>query len=445
MKLPVSLFMLFLLFAQQSFAQRTVTGVVSDGENREPLPGASVLLKGTRTATTTGADGKFSMNVDANAKTLLISFIGFTDQEVSITNESNLNIALQHKSNLEEVVVTSLGVEAKRSNLSYSTQRVSAKDFNASRIGDISQQLSGMVPGLNVNTGNGSGVSSSRIVLRGEASLNIDKNQPLIVVDGVVVSNNLDGVGGNSEAGNNLPVDYGNGLTDFNTDDIEDVSVLKGSKAAALYGTRAANGALVIRTKSGANKKGMGIEYNTGVTVDNVARFWDVQKEYGGGFDNAFRVDWGGNFGAPTNGAAIAQPTGAEASLGIAVPPTPFLMRLDRKGFFQKGVGTNNNLALSFKNDKVWGRVSLAHLGRTGIVPNTEYKRNNVGVRLGAEVTDRLQLDISANYINSGSDNLPVIGGGGEGIINNMYWGMNNYDYNNYKDNLWMPGKEGVT
>ncbi|HZG23970.1 MAG TPA: SusC/RagA family TonB-linked outer membrane protein, partial [Chitinophagaceae bacterium] len=298
---------------------------------------------------------------------------------------------------------------------------------------------------LNVNTGNGSGVSSSRIVLRGEASLNIDKNQPLIVVDGVVVSNNLDGVGGNSEAGNNLPVDYGNGLTDFNTDDIEDVSVLKGSKAAALYGTRAANGALVIRTKSGANKKGMGIEYNTGVTVDNVARFWDVQKEYGGGFDNAFRVDWGGNFGAPTNGAAIAQPTGAEASLGIAVPPTPFLMRLDRKGFFQKGVGTNNNLALSFKNDKVWGRVSLAHLGRTGIVPNTEYKRNNVGVRLGAEVTDRLQLDISANYINSGSDNLPVIGGGGEGIINNMYWGMNNYDYNDYKDNLWLKGKEGIT
>src|SRR3989337_3084568 len=105
MKLPVSLLMLFLLFAQQSLAQRTVTGVVSDGENKEPLPGASVLLKGTRTATTTGADGKFSMNVDANAKTLLISFIGFTDQEVSITNESNLNIALQHKSNLEEVVV----------------------------------------------------------------------------------------------------------------------------------------------------------------------------------------------------------------------------------------------------------------------------------------------------------------------------------------------------
>jgi TonB-linked SusC/RagA family outer membrane protein len=345
---------------------------------------------------------------------------------------------------MDEVVVTSLGVEAKRSNLSYSTQRIASRDFNASRIGDLSQQLSGMVPGLSIVTNNGSGVSSSRIVLRGESSLNINKNQPLIVVDGVVVSNNLDGVGGDAERGNNLPVDYGNGLTDFNTDDIEDVTVLKGSKAAALYGTRAANGALVIRTKSGANKKGVGIEYNTGISIDKVGMFWDEQKEYGGGFDNRFRVDWGGNYGAPTDGALIQQPTGFQSSSGIAVNPTPFLSRLDRKGFFQTGVGTNNNLALTFNNKQSWGRISLAHLSRTGIVPNTDYNRDNVGLHLGAEVTSRLKVELSANYVNSGSNNLPVIGGGGEGIINNMVWGMNNYDYNDYKD-VWIPGREGVT
>ncbi|MEJ7740242.1 MAG: SusC/RagA family TonB-linked outer membrane protein [Chitinophagaceae bacterium] len=445
MKLSTCLFLLFQFLAQQSFAQRAIRGIVYDGDNKEPLIGASVMLKGTNVATITGTDGRFSLNGDTNAKTLLISFAGYSEQEVPIANSNEVTITLRPKANLEEVVVTSLGVEAKRSNLSYSTQRVSAKDFNTSRIGDISQQLSGMVPGLNINTGNGSGVSSSRIVLRGEASLNLNKNQPLIVVDGVVVSNNLDGVGGASESGNNLPVDYGNGLTDFNTDDIEDVSVLKGSKAAALYGTRAANGALVIRTRSGANKKGLGIEYNTGVTIDRVTSFWDEQTDYGGGFDNAFRVDWGGNYGAPTDGALIKQPTGAQSSTGISVEPTPFLKRLDRKGFFQTGVGTNNNLALSFNNNKTWGRVSMSHLSRTGIVPNTEYKRKNVGFRLGTDVTDRLKLDISANYINSSSDNLPVIGGGGEGIINNMYWGMNNYDYNDYKKDIWLPGKEGVT
>jgi TonB-dependent SusC/RagA subfamily outer membrane receptor len=324
MKLSNSLFLLFLLFAQLSFAQRTVTGVVSDGENNEPLIGASVLVKGTRTATITGADGKFSLTADANAKTLVVSFTGFTDQEVSIASSDDVSVTLRPKANLEEVVVTSLGVEAKRSNLSYSTQRVSAKDLNASRIGDLSQQLSGMVPGLNISTANGSGVSSSRIVLRGEASLNIDKNQPLIVVDGVVVSNNLDAFAGTGpEDSRNLPVDYGNGLTDFNTDDIEDVSVLKGAKAAALYGTRAANGALIIRTKSGQSKRGMGIEYNTGVSIDRVNRFWDEQKEYGGGFDNAFRVDWGGNFGCPRQRRFDKATYRSSSSTKYKLDPTP--------------------------------------------------------------------------------------------------------------------------
>jgi hypothetical protein len=105
---------------------------------------------------------------------------------------------------------------------------------------------------------------------------------------------------------------------------------------------------------------------------------------------------------------------------------------------------TNNNLALSFNNDKTWGRVSMAYMSKTGIVPNTEYKRKNVGLRLGTDITDKLKLDISANYVNSGSDNLPVLGGGGESVINNMHWGMNNYDYNDYKDNCGCPDGEAL-
>ncbi len=443
MNLKYLFFLTLMCLAQFAFAQRTITGEVSDASSGEKLIGATVLVTNTDITTVTDLEGKFSIEAPNDAKNITVSYIGYSSQTISIEGVDNLIIALNEGIDVGEIVVTALGVEEKRSSLSYSTQRLDAKDFNVSRIGDVSQQLAGQIPGLSISTGNGSGVSSSRIVLRGEASLNINKNQPLIIVDGVVISNNLDGIGGSADSWSNLPVDYGNGLTDFNTDDILDVTVLKGPKAAALYGTRAANGALVIRTKSGAKTKGIGIEFNTGISSEQLGNFWDEQTEYGGGFDNVFRANWGGNYGAPTDGALISQPTGREAGLGITPSPTAFNKSLDRRGFFQTGTGYNNNLAISFANDKLWGRVSIATLNKTGIVPNTEYKRRNISIRLGAEVTEKLRIDVSSNYVNSGSDNLPVIGGGGEGIINNMYWGMNNYDYNDYSD-YWLPGQEGV-
>lgn len=438
------LFLTTMLFSLQlALAQRTITGVATDAETGEPLIGANVIITGTTTGTVTDIDGNFSLEVPDEATSVTISYTGYAEQVVSIVGIDNLTVALAQGAVLGEVVVTALGVVEKRSSLSYSTQRIDAAEFNVSRIGDVSQQLSGQVPGLSITTGNGSGVSSSRIVLRGEASLNINKNQPLIILDGVVVSNNLDGIGGGATSWTNLPIDYGNGLTDFNTDDIADISVLKGPKAAALYGSRAANGALVIRTKSGSEKQGLGIEFTTGISIDRLGNFWDEQTEYGGGFDNAFRANWGGNYGAPADGSLISQTTGREAGLGVTPDPTPYNKSLDRRGFFDTGVGFNNNLALSFAKDDLWGRVSVAHLDKTGIVPNTEYKRRNVSLRLGGNVTNQLRIDVSSNYVNSFSDNLPVIGGGGEGIINNMFWGMNNYNYNDFQD-YWLPGQEGV-
>ncbi|MEM1214323.1 MAG: SusC/RagA family TonB-linked outer membrane protein [Bacteroidota bacterium] len=443
MKLKFFTFFTLLCSVQLLLAQHQVTGVVTDADSGETLIGASILVKGTSEGTVTDFDGNYTLQVADKEATLVFSYTGFSAQEIPLNGQTKLDVALSQGALLDEVVVTALGVVEKRSRLTYATQKLGGEEINASRIGDVSQQLSGQVPGLQISTGNGSGVSSSRIVLRGEASLNINKNEPLIIVDGVVISNNLDGIGGDATSWSNLPVDYGNGLTDFNTDDIEDVSVLKGPKAAALYGTRAANGALVIRTKSGANKQGLGIEFNTGLSFETLGNFWDEQTEFGGGFDNAFRANWGGNYGAPADGQLVSQPTGREAGLQETPAPAPYNKSLDRRGFFDTGVGYNNNLALSFANGDVWGRVSLAALSKTGIVPNSEYERRNVSVRLGSNVTEDLQVTVSANYVNSGSDNLPVIGGGGEGVINNMYWGMNNYDYNDFRD-YWLPGQEGV-
>ena len=443
MNIRVLLLPILLISGFLTFAQKTVTGSVKDAETGEALVGATVVVAGTTNGTTTDVNGNFSFETSQDAQTLQISYVGYTTVSMAIGN-GPISVSLEAGSFLDEVVVTALGREEKKASLSYSTHKIESKELNVSRIGDISQQLSGRIPGLSITTGNGSGVSSSRIILRGESSLNFDRNQPLIIVDGVVVSNNLDGIQRTDNGSwSNLPVDYGNGLTDFNTDDIADVTVLKGPKAAALYGARASNGVLVITTKSGVRRSGIGIEINLGVAVDKVTRFWDEQTEFGGGFDNNFRANWGGNYGAPTDGSLISQTTGREAGLGITPDPTPNLFRLDRKGFFDTGVSYNNNLALTFGNDNTWGRVSMATLNKTGIVPNTGYERDNFSVRLGSDLTDKLTLDISANYVVSQSDNLPVIGTGGEGVINNMYWAMGNYSYDDFRD-YWLPGQENV-
>ena len=440
LRMKLKLLTFLLMLGQFAIAQRTVKGLISEAGSKEPIIGAAIAVKGTTVGTITGTDGTFSLDVPKGATAVVVSFVGFAEQEISLADgATTINVSMVEGAALGEVVVTALGIEGKKSQLSYATQRLDNKELNQSRNGDVAQQLAGRVPGLNIGTNSSSGVASSRIVLRGETSLNINRNQPLIVVDGVVVSNNLDGVGGGALDGLDLPTDYGNGLTDINPDDILDVSVLKGPKAAALYGTRAANGALVIRTKTGHDKEGIGISFTTGASQESVSDFWKEQTRYGGGFDNAFRSDWGGNFGAVNEGQLVAQSTVAIPN----APATPYTFRANRKEFFSTGTSFNNNLALSMASDKVSARLSFGSLDRKGIVPNTDYQKYNVGLKLDAQITDRLTLDVSANYVRSGASNLPVLGFGVQSVMYNLTWSMSNYDYNDYS-NYWLEGREGV-
>ncbi len=441
MRLKLLFFVIMLFSLQYAVAQRTVTGVVTDAKSGETLLGANVVVTGTFTGTTTDLDGKFSLEVKDDASSLTISFIGYTEQEVSIGGVNNVAIKLEAGKELGEVVVTALGLTKSKERVSYAAQRIEASAINQSRVGDVSQQLSGQVAGLNIVTNNGSAVASSRIVLRGESSLNPNKNQPLLVVDGVLISNEYIGIGSNPVS-SDLPVDYGNSLNDLNPDDFESVTVLKGPKAAALYGERGTNGVLVITTKSGKGRKGVGVSYTTGVAMDNVNRFWDEQNEYAGGgtrgdMANQFRSNWGGNFGPATDGALISQATPSDPN----PEPTPFVQKADREGFFDTGMSYNNNLALSFSNDNAWGRISLGRLNKTGIVPNTEYERNNVGIRLGSDLTDKLSIDVSVNYVNSNSDNVPDVGYGSGGLMYSMLWTMKNYSFDDYAD-YWLPNQE---
>lgn len=442
MKLKYLSLLAFLCFAQMVIAQRTISGDIKDAETGEALIGANVLIKGTSTGTATDFDGKFSLDVPNDVSTLTVSYTGYTDQEVSIAGGiSQISVVLSQGELLDEVVVTALGLTKSKERVSYAAQTLKGNDINQSRVGDVSQQLSGQVAGLNVITNNGSAVSSSRIVLRGESSLNPNKNQPLLVVDGVLISNEYIGIGSNPVS-SDLPVDYGNSLNDLNPDDFESVTVLKGPKAAALYGERGTNGVLVITTKSGKNKKGMGIEFNTGISTDVVNRFWDEQNEYGGGGTrgadaNQFRSNWGGNFGPRTDGTPIAQATPSDPN----PTATPFVQKADREGFFDTGVSYNNNLALSFDEGNAHGRVSLGRINKTGIVPNTEYERSNVGIRLGVDITEKLSIDLSSNFVNSNSDNVPDVGYGSGGLMYSMLWTMKNYSFDDYSD-YWLPNQE---
>jgi TonB-dependent SusC/RagA subfamily outer membrane receptor len=239
---------------------RVVQGIVRSAADSTALPGVTVVAKGTTVGTATDAGGRFSINVPAQSNVLVFSYIGFATREVPISNQTQLTISLSvDVKTLGEVVVTALGIEKKERALGYVTQTISNESLTQARETNVVNQLAGKIAGVTV-VGSPAGVgASSRITIRGERSLNINANQPLFVVDGMPINNNFVGSSGRS----NQDADYGNGAGLVNPDDIESITVLKGANASALYGSRAANGVVVITTKSGKGTKGLGVSFNS--------------------------------------------------------------------------------------------------------------------------------------------------------------------------------------
>src|SRR5690606_37541989 len=250
--------MLFFLCVFPIWAQQQVNGVGTDAETGETLPGVNVLVVGTTTGTTTDIDGQFVISVPANSS-LQFSFVGFISQTVEVSNQSTINVVLQPDSqNLDEVVVTAMGVKKERKSLGYAFQEIKSADLVEARENNIANALVGKISGLQIMKSSSSPAASSKIILRGFNSLTGD-NQPLIVVDGVPLAN-FTGAANNDFW--NPTADMGNGLGDLNPEDIASMSVLKGGAASALYGSRAANGVILITTKSGSAREGTGITYS---------------------------------------------------------------------------------------------------------------------------------------------------------------------------------------
>ncbi|MEO3404176.1 SusC/RagA family TonB-linked outer membrane protein [Mucilaginibacter sp. CAU 1740] len=402
-KVLLAVLLPFILIQTVAAQSVKISGLVTAKADGLPLPGVSVSVKGKNTGSQTDVNGKFTVTANVN-DVLRIAYIGFTTQEIPVTgNTTSLNVVLVEQANsLNEVVVTALNISKDKKSLGYSVQGLKAKDISEAKESNFVNALAGKIAGVQVTNSQGD-MGSSRIVIRGETSISKD-NQPLFVVDGVIVDNSqLLGSGGSR--------DFGNALSDLNSEDIESISVLKGPNAAALYGSRAAAGVVLIRTKTGKGVKGLGVTVNSNTSFSSVQILPEYQNQYGQGSNGKFSyVDGKGggvndgvdeSWGPALDGALIPQFN----SNGVAVP---FVAHPNNvKDFFNTGVTLNNGIALAGSNEKSDFRVSYNNLHQTGIVPNTSQGRNSFAFNASYRLSPKLTVNTSANYIKDDADNLP--------------------------------------
>ena len=399
-------FLLLLLFlAGTGFAQDlSIKGKVQSADGY--LPGASILIKGTSRGSTTDANGDFTLTAPANA-TLVVSFIGYKTMEIPVGSKTVFDIMLENDATqFNEIVVTALGIAREKKALGYSVQEVSGKTLTQARETNLVNSLSGRLAGVQVTNSNGAPGSSSRMIIRGASSIG-SNNQPLFVVDGVPVDN--------SNFGSGTGIDYGNAAASINPDDVESINVLKGPSAAALYGSRGANGVVLITTKSGKGTKGIGVSFNTNTAFESPFRLPKWQNEYGQGAKGLFSyVDGAGggvndgvdeSWGPRLDGRLLPQFDSPIAADGTRTP-TPWIAHPDNVDkFFETGRTLTNNVAITGANDKGDFRLSFTNLDQTGILPNTDYKRRTVSLNAGWNLTNKLSIRATGNYVNDGSDN----------------------------------------
>ena len=414
-----------LLFASQVFAQnRTVTGTVTGKDDGLPLPGVSVRVQGTTTGTVTGGDGKYSVNATNNS-VLVFTFIGYNVQQVNIAGKSVINVVLQtNNQQLTEVVVTANAITRERRSLGYSAPTIGNRELTEGGSPSALNSLEGKVAGVNITSTSSTPGSSSRIVLRGGSSIS-GNNQALIVIDGLPIDNSSV-IGGASSLSS---VDFGNRGNDINPDDIASVTVLKGPAAAALYGSRASNGALIITTKSGNKNAGKtSITFNSRNTFSSILKLPDFQNEYGQGYYDQILPNGNttylndprenGSWGAPFTG--VIQPWGQEID-GVQQQKPYSAIKNNIRDFFDTGFATDNNLSFSGGSDKSTFYLGLNSLNSNGIFPGKSDVFNRYGVKFNGntDFSNKFSAGISMNYINSNA-NQPGGGQGNSSIYDNL-------------------------
>ncbi len=401
---------------------KMITGTVTSADDALPIPGVSVSVSGTTLGTVTDIEGHFSLKAPDDAKALIVSFVGMKTQTVELGTASDFSIVLQPDLvGIDEVVVTALGISREKKSLGYSAQQLSGDDVAAVKDANIVNSLSGKVAGVQVNGSPGSVGGSSRIVIRGVNSIS-GNNQPLFIIDGTPIDNSSFNTS-NTQSGDG-GIDYGNAASDINPEDIESMTVLKGANASALYGSRAANGVILITTKKGTKRKGIGVSVTSGVSFSTVSLLPDYQNEYGGGYKQEFDTYNGQpvvnyaadeSWGPKMDGTLVRQWYSwyeDDEDYGLM---TPFLPHEDNiKDFYETGITYNNSVALEGGDDKTLFRLSFTNYDQTGTIPNQELKKNTIAFSGSSKLADKLTASASINYVKTNNDGIP-----GQGYGNN--------------------------
>jgi|WetSurMetagenome_2_1015567.scaffolds.fasta_scaffold00284_18 TonB-linked SusC/RagA family outer membrane protein len=420
------LLVLFVFSGFSALMAQTVTikGTVTSSDDGLPIPSVAVTVKGTTIGTLTDNDGKYSINVPANATELTFNFVGMAPVTETINGRTTINVAMAMETKgLDEIVVTALGISRDKKSLGYAVQEVNGDNISKTRESNFVNSLSGKVAGLSVKPASTMG-GSANILIRGVKSL-LNNNQALFVVDGVPIDNSVANTATMVDGGGGY--DYGNAASDINPDDIESMSVLKGAAASALYGSRAANGVIMITTKKGTVRKGIGVTVNAGVTFSKIDKSTcpQIQKEYGGGYGAYYDDPTGYFFYEDLTGDGVKDlivPTSEDASWGgkfdkslmvidwVGLEPTDtknYLRKVpwvagkeDLRDFFETGVKQNYNVAFDGGTEKGTFRFSMTHSDETGILPNSNMKKNTANFAGSYKFTKKLTVETNVTYVN---------------------------------------------
>jgi TonB-linked SusC/RagA family outer membrane protein len=379
------------MFLQLLAQTRTISGRVIDAQG-SGIPNVTVSVKGTKVGTVTTEDGSFTIAVPAEGKTLVFSAVGMTTQEVNLNNQTSVSVVLQQTdANLTEVVITAFGVKKDRRTLGYSVTQLNTDQVTQTHQTNITNALAGKVPGVRVS-GSGGSFSGSSIIIRGYNTFT-GSNQPLFVIDGVPIDNSGGGI-----ALQTGPVNS-NRAIDINQEDIETMSVLKGPSAAALYGSRASNGVILITTKKGKAGQKNRVEFTTAYQTEEVNRFPDYQNEYAQGLNGAFIGTTNSSWGPLIKGQIVNQYNPVTGLFDRASPLAPFPDNV--KSIFQNGSNWMNNLAFSGSSDKSSFRFSYGYNRNEGVLQNNLLHRHNFSANVTSRISDKLTAGISANYTNN--------------------------------------------
>ncbi|MEP7268055.1 MAG: SusC/RagA family TonB-linked outer membrane protein [Saprospiraceae bacterium] len=377
--------MLPLLLLSLVIEAQSVSGKVTDQNTGEPLLGVSVLQEGTSNGTVTDVDGHYELNINSNNAVLVFSYVGYSNKRITYNGQANFDIRLESGTLLDELIVTSLGISREKKSLSYSAQSVSSLEMKQARSGNILNTLSGKVAGISV-TSSGEGVGGgSKVLLRGNRSIS-GSSQPLYIVDGIVMNGDI---------------------RNLSPDDIEDISILKGANAAALYGSRANNGAIVVTTKSGKGAKN-GVTTSLGINfqAESPIHLLKFQNDYGqgsaGNYAPAATTSWGPKMTGQQVPHWTNDPNHPDFGKTYALNPQPNNI----SDFFNVGHNLATNLGVNIKSENTNTYLSYTYTDAAGIIPNNKLNSHNLGLRVNTKILPKLAADVKVNYIRDDFSNI---------------------------------------